>query len=517
MDQQYLQELFSFQAVFQQFDDTYSCLLQMEPTEEGEKTLSGYDLHFKLKDGGFGVFASFVQHDDTGLLELKNQFSGDVKLSFAVFTNDPQFFDHAGLPYDPPGEYVYYLNNLNENERRTQLLVLDNSGLKETERVKLHTKQFSLEIVRDQQNKIVVPWVLDCRGNIIPETRYNWVIDEKQNTFSLDLSRLADGLYTIQDRITGSTTYYCTKASFIRRIPLLILEIFADPNLPEKYRIVKSINGIQYIDAKQFEIHFGDYLYYWKYTIIPVNIPSCSWIKLLTNNSNYTFLPDRAKIVNLDPIVFTSSQPINTPNDALKISLYRQAWTTDCRWSPPKYRDCNQDYWIEIANEYWCRYKDSYGNYKYKCPARCSDELIGLLPKPGEVYTKYYVEDGKQYAQMILYLVKENNQYIIKPTYEATGEYSYKIFGDQGDVTIQFINNVVVFNVTLHFNIPGKTGLHHIHMNRMGNLYCLDRIIRRKFPYFRIAKGDTMTYSFTYQLSNGQWVTSGTYSYVYND
>lgn len=515
MEQEYLQELFSFQAELQQSSD--AGLFEMEPTEEGAKALSSYGLYYKPTDNGFTVAAPFIEHPDTGLMELKNQFDGDVKLSFAVFTSDPQFFDHADLPYDPPGEYVYYLNNLNENERRTQLLVLDNCGLKETERVKLHTKQFLFQIVRDEQNKSVVPWVLDYRGNIIPETRYNWVIDEKQNTFSLDLSRLADGLYTIQNRITGSTTYYCTKASFIRRIPLLILEIFTDPNLPEKYRVTKRVDGVQYLDPKQFGIHFGNYSYYWKYVIIPVNIPPCTWLKIQTNNSLYPFQPDKVKVMNLDPIIFTSTQAIDTPNEALVVSLYRQNWNSDCRLTSPKYKDCNQDYWIEYSNDYWCRYKEYDGNYKYKCPARCTDELIGQLPKPGEVYTKYYVEAGKQYAQMTFYLVKENNQYVLKPTYEPTGEFTYKVLGDKGDITIQFINNVVVVKVTLHFAIPGKMGRHHFHMRKIGGVYSLDQFIKRMFPYLRITQGDKIDYSFTYDLSNGQRVASATYSYEFTD
>lgn len=514
MEQEHLQELFSFQVELQHSND--AGLFETEPTEEGAKVLSSYGLYYKPTDNGFTVAAPFIEHSDTGLMELKNQLDDDVKLSFAVFCKDPYFYEKAGLPEEAPGEYVYYLNNLNENERRTQLLLVENSGIKVSERVKLHTKQFSWPIITDPQNQIITPRVSDCRGNEIADSRYDFIVDPIQNTCTLDLSRLADSLFTIE--YNGElTAYYCTRASFIRRIPLLILEIFVGPDLPEKYRVAKLVDGVWYLDPKQFGIHFGNYLYHWKYVIIPVNIPSCTWLKTQTNDSLYPFLPEKVKVMNLDPIIFTSVQAIDTPNEALAVSLYRQNWNSDCCWTSSKYKECNQDYWIVYANDYWCRYKDYYGNYKYKCPARCTDELIGQLPEPGEVYTKYYVEDGKQYAQMTFYLVKENNQYVLKPTYEPTGEFTYKVFGDKGDITIQFINNVVVVKVTLHFVIPGKTCRHHFHMRKIGRLYSSEQLLRRMFPYLRVTKGDKINYSFTYELSNGQRATTAIYSYEFTE
>ena len=60
---------------------------------------------------------------------------------------------------------------------------------------------------------------------ISPWERYDFIVNEYENTYRLDLSRLADGLYTVEYN-GESLTCYCTKASFIRRVPLLILEIF---------------------------------------------------------------------------------------------------------------------------------------------------------------------------------------------------------------------------------------------------------------------------------------------------
>jgi hypothetical protein len=417
MEQQYLQELFSFQAALKQFNNTGGGIFQMEPTEEGAKTLGSYGLHFKPKTDGFAVVVPCIKHDDTGLLELKNRFSDGVKLSFAVFSSDPHLFEYAELPEDPPGEYVYYFNNLNENERKTRLLLLNNCGVMESERVRLHTKQFSGIIARNVENQIITPGVFDYRGNQIPKSRYDLTLDEMQNTYSLDLSRLADGLYTIEYNME-STVYYCAKASFIRRIPLLILEIFVEPFLAEQYRVVRLENEIQYIDAKQFSLYFGDYSNYWRYKIIPVDISPSTWLRVLTNNSAYTFSPEKIKMnSSKDTAIFTSQQAIDASNDGLTIHLYRLDWNGECRLAVQKYKYCNQDYWIEINNDYCCRYKDSNGNYCYQCPARSADQLLGSLPRPGEgAVTRYYQEDGKQFAEMTVYLVMEEESLVVRNT-----------------------------------------------------------------------------------------------------
>ena len=135
----------------------------MEPTEAGEKTLQSYKLYFKAQESGFTVIAPCLRHTD-GKLELENQFLDGTKLSFAVFTNDKYFFDRSGLPYDPPGEYVYYFNNLNADERRSKML-LENFSVKDSERVRLHTKEFTGKLVKNDTDEILLPSVYDCKGN----------------------------------------------------------------------------------------------------------------------------------------------------------------------------------------------------------------------------------------------------------------------------------------------------------------------------------------------------------------
>ena len=222
MEQQYLQPLFSFRAEHKNISDPEPGLFQMEPTEAGEKTLQSYKLYFKAQESGFTVIAPCLRHTD-GKLELENQFLDGTKLSFAVFTNDKYFFDRSGLPYDPPGEYVYYFNNLNADERRSKLL-LENFSVKDSERVRLHTKEFTGKLVKNDTDEILLPSVYDCKGKLVHESRYDFIVNEYENTYRLDLSRLADGLYTVEYN-GESLTCYCTKASFIRRVPLLILEI----------------------------------------------------------------------------------------------------------------------------------------------------------------------------------------------------------------------------------------------------------------------------------------------------
>ena len=113
--------------------------------------------------GGFVLAAPCIRNGETGWLELKNPFIGNVKLAFAVFTRDKYFRDRSDLPYDPPGEYVYYFNNLSPNERRTRLL-LSQCSVKESERVGLHAKQFSGTLAKNERNEIILPRVLIAGG-----------------------------------------------------------------------------------------------------------------------------------------------------------------------------------------------------------------------------------------------------------------------------------------------------------------------------------------------------------------
>lgn len=517
MEQLYLKELFSFQVEHRKRTNPDEKLFQMEPTEEGAKTLNSYGLYFKVQDKGFVIAAPCIQHTDTGLLELKNPFGGNTKLAFAVFTTDKYFFDHSDLPYDPPGEYVYYFNNLNGNERRTKLL-LSKCSIKETERVKLHIKQFTGTVVKSTQQETLLPQVFNCRGNLVPKTQYDVEIDEYQNTYLLDLARMVDGLYTVEyngERLTC----YCTKASFIRRIPLFILEIFTDPDVPEKYQIIKQVNGVQYIDNKQFCLYFGINFYYWRYKIIPVKLPSSSWIKIITDQSDYTFNPDKTRIHNCqDYVQFTSEQEIDTPDEELTVNLYQLVWNSQCRLSTElKYLYCSQDFWIAQDGEFWCR-ELCQNAYNYKCPARYMGELIGQLPKPGGESTLYYTEDEKVIAQLTLYLVHENGNYLIKETYDppAAGDFTHSVIENVDDVTIQFVNKVSMSYVILHYLVTDKISQQDMTMNKIGNLYQMENIVKRLYPQSKISIADQIVYWFTYELiSNKKTYTSEKFTHVF--
>lgn len=376
MGQEFLREFFNFRVDYKKVPAFGAGLFQFEPTEFGAETLKSYGLHFKEQDQGFVIAAPGIEHPDTGLWELQNQFPGNQKLSFAVFTNDLAFFDRSGLPYDTPGEYIYYFNNCNAQSRSSKLL-LDNCGVKVGERVKLHTKQFSGELVKDGLGISIVPKVRDCWGNGVAATQYDYSIDEVNHTYCLNLTRLVDGLYTIEYN-QQSTVFYCAKASFIRRIPLAIVEVWVGEAVPKNYQVVQRIGGMQYINRKEFHLHFGNYYYYWRYKIIPVNVPLTAGLKIQTDQSDYSFTPEQTQIDQYrNPVWFVSQQLVDTPNDDLTINLYQVSSTG------------------------------------------ATPALIGPLPKAGEAATLYYIEEARPYAQVTLYLVYEKGEYLIKEKYDV--------------------------------------------------------------------------------------------------
>jgi hypothetical protein len=471
MAQKDLKELFNFQVAYQKYPETAAGLFQFEPTEAGAKTLQRYGLHFKAQDQGFVIAAPCLEHSDTGLWELQNQFADTEKLAFAVFTSDPAFFDRSELPYDTPGEYVYYFNNINANSRRTKLL-LDHCGVKKGERVQLHNKQFSGELVKDEVGANMIPVVSDCWGNMVAATQYDFTVNEYQQTYALDLSRLVDGLYTIEYN-RQFTTCYCTKASFMRRVPLLILDVLVGMEVPQNYQVMQRVADIQYIDPKQFHLHFGNYYYYWRYKIIPIKTPPSIGLKIQTDQSEYSFTPEQTKIdCYRNPVWFTAEQPIDTPNDDLTINLYRVNSTEP----------------------------------------GASSKLIGPLPKTEESETSYYTQDDKAYAQMTLYLVYESGQYLIKENYEepVTPVANFTVVYTQFDwgngsgatvnVTIKNNGATAVNGWILKFSFPGNqkiTGLWRGIYTQSG----ADVTVANEFYNGTIAAGGTEIFGFNLSYS----------------
>lgn len=336
-----------------------------------------------------------------------------MKLAFVLYTNDAHFFDYSELPYDTPGEYVYYFNNLDENKRNTMLL-LQVDGVSKEERVRIHTKK--IEYLLDSNAK---SRVLDCYGKMIPETEYDYQIDHINKKCIIDLTRKGDGFYIVEYG-NESSAFYCVPASFIRKIPLAIIELFVNPSVPKMYQIVNRMNGKQYIDSKKFRLHFGIFTVYWRYKIIPRNIHQSICIKVKVSGDKYQFTPDRVRIgCSQEPIIFTSTQMINKENDIV-VSLYKVTFHSHdkCNWKK-KYYYCGKMYGFYKKSKFVCRrshLKDGKKIFKYNCPVKCHEHLIGTLPKPDEIHTRYYYENDKYFAEMSLYLIHKNCELIISET-----------------------------------------------------------------------------------------------------
>ncbi|MCP3925572.1 MAG: hypothetical protein GY714_23635 [Desulfobacterales bacterium] len=415
MENNYLQELFRLDCLNNFYKDGLEGVFEMEPTESGQKVLDSYNLHFKKQESGFVVAAPFSGKDDNGC-ELRKPFEDDAKLSFAIFTNDKYFLEHSELPAnDSPGDYVYYFNNLDESKRNTSLLI-DVEAVRGTERVRLHTHSFSFEKTGEQH-----PVVRNCHGEVIPVAEYDSAIDEIKKQYIVDLTRKGDGLYTVEYN-SVSTIYYCQKASFIRRVPLVVVEIFTNPDVPEAYRIIKKIGDKQYIDPKAFRLHFGVYVLYWRYRIIPEDVSSLTRVKVKTNKDEYTFSPESRRVnACQDHLIFTSDQVINKLDKEIETGLYKLTWFNHHHcWCYNHYYYCDQNYGIHVGFRFMCRKQsyDHYGKiiYNHECPAYCEDILIGQLPKPDEVKTDYYYEDEKYIAEMTLYLTQDCDEYQISET-----------------------------------------------------------------------------------------------------
>ena len=418
MEEVLLKELFRFVPVFKGYKNNAGSLFSAAPMEEGEKALSGYRLTFRELDAGFAVIADCrgdIQGEDA---ELLKPFDDNAKLSFVMHVHDDNFFKNSELPYDPPGEYVYYLNNLDANERRTKLL-LERKGIEVSEKVLLRGQPFSTPLRRHENSNVLQPLILDCRGNEISGTGDVIVIDELKDEYRIDLSEHPDGQYSIRYG-EEEEIFYSARSSLKRTAPLLIVEIFTGPDIPAEYSIIKTVNGKQYADPKDFGAHFGIYSSWWRYKIYPLDLDRNTWTKIKTNNDNYTFVPERQKTGDEDePVIFTSARLMEEVPADFEAGIYYQDWNNEC-WTNPKYYYCGGNYGIWIEDEFRCRYHKHCSHYHhhnkncypYDCPARQEDFLISLLPRLDEYQgAAYYEEDGKFIAEVSLYIVEKDGKF----------------------------------------------------------------------------------------------------------
>ncbi len=176
MEQKRLKELFSLTCTHTHFLSGIAGLFEMEPIEETQKTLRGHQLTFKRKKDGFVIVAAHKLESINGFEPIV-PFGDDVKLSFAIFTTDARFFDYSDLPYDPPGRYIYYFNNLDESQPRTTIL-LGVGGVTEDYRIKLNTKTFTFAQSDSESINIY-----DVHGNLIPQAEYDSKIDTIKNQY----------------------------------------------------------------------------------------------------------------------------------------------------------------------------------------------------------------------------------------------------------------------------------------------------------------------------------------------
>ncbi|HHT05692.1 MAG TPA: hypothetical protein GXZ97_05420 [Hydrogenispora sp.] len=55
----------------------------------------------------------------------------------------------------------------------------------------------------------------------------------------------------------------------------------------------------------------------------------------------------------------------------------------------------------------------------------------------------------------------------------------------------------------------------NMHMNKIGNIYSMDKIVKRFFPYLNLVKGDQIVYWFTYELITKEVYTSEQFTHIF--
>ena len=96
-------------------------LFEVEPIFDCKALMTNLKFDFYQNDEGFGVAAPADEvFDDNRLHTPVTQ--PENRLSFAVFTQDQDFYKDSFLPEETPGQFIYYFDNLDGTQVFSQAL-----------------------------------------------------------------------------------------------------------------------------------------------------------------------------------------------------------------------------------------------------------------------------------------------------------------------------------------------------------------------------------------------------------
>lgn len=249
--------LFHVELAHPQYPQANRSPFQLEATLPCEKLLLDYKLFLHQSAAGFSIAAPIIENEPPYTLQFP--FLQDkVKLSFALFNRQTDFYESFSLPVETPGRYLYYLNNFDATEPRSQFMV-NHDSVGPNLRLSLSPKVVSGEIVGDQ-----APTVFDVMGDDVSLSER---ISVEGGHYALDLQHLSDGAYRIVDG-NGERDLYLCRPSFIRRAPVAIIDIYCHQAVDANLQAVRYVpfideSGIeqvrQTLQYQDFAVHFGPY------------------------------------------------------------------------------------------------------------------------------------------------------------------------------------------------------------------------------------------------------------------
>ena len=243
-------------------------------------------------------------------------------------------------------------------------------------------------------------------------------------------------------------------------------------------------DGVQYIDNKDFRLHFGLNLFYWQYKIIPINVPPCTWIKVQAEPTSSSFVPDKVRVhQQLDHVLFTSQEKMEIPDeDGLVVSLYRVGWHEACRLTEEAYKFCLQDYGIERDNELgvgkWSiinvsiRVRLLHRGWTHWRTAKTRGDSRITIRKMAKTMPNW---------RCILSTRMVNIWLLTLWSAVRSGHFTHcawRIWRCNNSVLEQSTHVLCDFALQSY----RKIGQQNMHMNKIGNIYSMDKIVKDSFP-----------------------------------
>lgn len=258
------EKLFEVEIYHNFYTNQISADFVIVPTAYCRRLMRQYGLLFRTTAKGFAVYYEAAAPVADVALPLK-PIAAEVRFSFILKARNPLLANYSDLPLDIPPGAIYYLNNLTDHVRDSQLLLNSDTAsefLSGQDVLELRPQMFTHRF--DSANTVEGLEIRDQFSN--PIIRQTVPIVEGKFSYPINLRPVGDGLYTMM--IDGGETdrFYASDELTGKNI-FGVIDIFRSAAVPAEYQFTDAAND-HAVSAKTYALKIDNRKTFWKYFLV---------------------------------------------------------------------------------------------------------------------------------------------------------------------------------------------------------------------------------------------------------